>query len=238
MGRVRRADADPEVNSSIYVFDAALCGGARPARAAQRAGRALPHRLRSPHRRGGGAGHVVGRRTARSRSASTRAPSSAIAAAELRERINEQHMLAGVTIVDPASTWIEADVELEADVTIHPFTVIRGDVRVARGVEIGPFCVPAPWHRARRGGEGGTFVEVKNSRSAHGRRSRICHMSVTRTSERTRTSPPATSPQTSRTRRARASSARRSGATSGPASTIPFLPPSRSEIMRGSRPDR
>src|SRR4030095_8129961 len=40
------------------------------------------------------------------------------------------------------------------------------------------------------------------------------------------------------TRRAKASSAPRSGATSGPASTIRSLPPSRSEIMRGSRQDR
>ncbi len=66
------------------------------------------------------------------------------AAETLRDRINERHMLAGVTIVDPASTWIDADVELEADVTIHPFTVIRGNVRVARGVEIGPFCYVRP----------------------------------------------------------------------------------------------
>jgi bifunctional UDP-N-acetylglucosamine pyrophosphorylase/glucosamine-1-phosphate N-acetyltransferase len=45
--------------------------------------------------------------------------------AALRDRINERHMLAGVTIVDPASTWIEDDVQIEADVTIHPFTVLR-----------------------------------------------------------------------------------------------------------------
>ena len=37
-------------------------------------------------------------------------------------------MLAGVTIVDPASTWIEAGVEIEPDVVVHPFTVIRGGV--------------------------------------------------------------------------------------------------------------
>ena len=36
------------------------------------------------------------------------------------------HMLAGVTIVDPATTWIEAGVELEPDAVIHPFTVLRG----------------------------------------------------------------------------------------------------------------
>src|SRR5499427_7449516 len=37
----------------------------------------------------------------------------ALAAASLRDRINEGHMLAGVTIVDPATTWIEAGVEIE-----------------------------------------------------------------------------------------------------------------------------
>src|SRR5207248_4034423 len=36
------------------------------------------------------------------------------AAEALRDRINEAHMLAGVTIVDPASTWIDAEVEIEA----------------------------------------------------------------------------------------------------------------------------
>src|SRR5581483_8511179 len=55
----------------------------------------------------------------------------ALAAASLRDRINEAHMLAGVTIVDPSSTWIEAGVEIEADVVVHPYTVIRGEVRIA-----------------------------------------------------------------------------------------------------------
>ena len=55
----------------------------------------------------------------------------AFVAAKLRDRINEAHMLAGVTIVDPASTWIEVGVEIEPDVTIHPFTVLRGRRRAA-----------------------------------------------------------------------------------------------------------
>src|SRR6266550_9142779 len=49
----------------------------------------------------------------------------AVVAAKLRDRINEAHMLAGVTIVDPFSTWIEADVEIEPDVTIQPFSHLR-----------------------------------------------------------------------------------------------------------------
>src|SRR5438067_3255084 len=49
----------------------------------------------------------------------------AAAAAHLRGRINAAHMAAGVTIVDPATTWIEPTVELEADTTVHPFTILR-----------------------------------------------------------------------------------------------------------------
>ena len=47
----------------------------------------------------------------------------------LRDRINEGST-SGVTIVDPQTTWIEPQVELEADTTIHPFTVVRGATRV------------------------------------------------------------------------------------------------------------
>ena len=65
----------------------------------------------------------------------------AAAAAVLRDRINEAHMLAGVTIVDPASTWIDAEVTLEADAVIHPFTVIRGESRIAAYAEVGPHAV-------------------------------------------------------------------------------------------------
>jgi bifunctional UDP-N-acetylglucosamine pyrophosphorylase / glucosamine-1-phosphate N-acetyltransferase len=62
----------------------------------------------------------------------TRAELASIAAT-LRDRINHEHMLAGATIVDPATTWIEPSVELEPDTTIHPFTVLQGETKVARG---------------------------------------------------------------------------------------------------------
>src|SRR5207244_4504479 len=61
----------------------------------------------------------------------------ALAAASLRDRINEAHMLAGVTIVDPATTWIEAGAEIEPDVVVHPYSVIRGRVRIGRNVRAG-----------------------------------------------------------------------------------------------------
>jgi bifunctional UDP-N-acetylglucosamine pyrophosphorylase/glucosamine-1-phosphate N-acetyltransferase len=99
----------------------------------------------------------------------------AFVAAKLRDRINEAHMLAGVTIVDPASTWIDAEVELEPDVTIQPFSVLRGAIRVARGVEIGPFAYIRPETVVGEGAKIGTFVEVKKSRV--GARTKIPHLS-------------------------------------------------------------
>ncbi len=97
------------------------------------------------------------------------------AAAALRDRINESHMLAGVTIVDPQSTWIDGGVEIENDVTIHPFTVIRGDVKIASGVEIGPFAYVRPGTEVGRDAKIGTFVEVK--KSTVGARTKIPHLS-------------------------------------------------------------
>ena len=59
-------------------------------------------------------------------------------AAMLRDRINDQWMRAGVTIIDPTTTWIDATVELSNDVTIHPGTSLFGSTKVATGAVIGP----------------------------------------------------------------------------------------------------
>jgi bifunctional UDP-N-acetylglucosamine pyrophosphorylase / glucosamine-1-phosphate N-acetyltransferase len=99
----------------------------------------------------------------------------ALAAASLRDRINEEHMLAGVTIVDPGSTWIEAGVEIEADVVIHPYTVIRRGVRIESGAEIGPFACVRPVSVIGEGAKIGTFVELKNA--AVGASAKIPHLS-------------------------------------------------------------
>jgi bifunctional UDP-N-acetylglucosamine pyrophosphorylase/glucosamine-1-phosphate N-acetyltransferase len=63
------------------------------------------------------------------------------AASELRRRIVEEHMAAGVTIVDPSTTWIDPDVVIEADAIIQPFTVLRGSTVVRALAEIGPHAV-------------------------------------------------------------------------------------------------
>jgi len=57
---------------------------------------------------------------------------------EARRRILESHMLAGVTVVDPDSTWIDAGVEIEPDATIEPGCSLRGATRIGEGAVVGP----------------------------------------------------------------------------------------------------
>ena len=116
----------------------------------------------------------------------------AAAAAVLRDRVNGAHMAAGVAIVDPASTWIDAGVEIEADAVIHPFTLLRGRTLVATGAEIGPhtvvvdaeigadalvgpFCYLRPQTSLAARAKAGTFVEIKNSRIGEG--AKVPHLS-------------------------------------------------------------
>ena len=59
-------------------------------------------------------------------------------AALLRDRINDHWMRAGVTIIDPTTTWIDATASISNDVTIHPGSAIYGTTTVAAGAVIGP----------------------------------------------------------------------------------------------------
>ena len=59
-------------------------------------------------------------------------------AALLRDRINEDLMRDGVTIVDPLSTWVDATATVASDVVLMPGTAISGKSTVATGAVIGP----------------------------------------------------------------------------------------------------
>lgn len=59
----------------------------------------------------------------------------------LRQRINEQHLLNGVTLVDPATITIEPDVEIGQDTVIHPNTALHGHTRIGANAHIGPNSV-------------------------------------------------------------------------------------------------
>jgi bifunctional UDP-N-acetylglucosamine pyrophosphorylase/glucosamine-1-phosphate N-acetyltransferase len=55
-----------------------------------------------------------------------------------RQRLLEAHMLAGVTVVDPGSTWVDAEVEIEPDARIEPGVSLRGATKVGAGTTVGP----------------------------------------------------------------------------------------------------
>lgn len=62
----------------------------------------------------------------------------AAAESELRRRTNERWLSEGVTMVDPASTYLDATVKLGPDVTLFPGTILQGATVVGAGAEIGP----------------------------------------------------------------------------------------------------
>jgi len=78
----------------------------------------------------------------------------------MRERINEKLMQGGVTIIDPASTFISFGAKIGIDTVIYPFTVIE------RGVKIGKRCSVGPFAHLREGAElkddvtAGNFIEM------------------------------------------------------------------------------
>ena len=61
-----------------------------------------------------------------------------VLAREMNRRIVEEWQRAGVTVQDPATTWIDVDVELAPDVTLLPNTQLHGATVVATGATIGP----------------------------------------------------------------------------------------------------
>jgi bifunctional UDP-N-acetylglucosamine pyrophosphorylase/glucosamine-1-phosphate N-acetyltransferase len=64
---------------------------------------------------------------------------SQLAAAELELRmiVNERHMLAGVTMIDPVRTYVDVSVELAPDVVLEPGVVLRGSTKIGEGTRIG-----------------------------------------------------------------------------------------------------
>ncbi len=55
----------------------------------------------------------------------------------LRERINDRHLLAGVTMHDPSTAYIDADVVIAADVTLEPNVALRGRTSIGAGTVVG-----------------------------------------------------------------------------------------------------
>jgi len=116
----------------------------------------------------------------------------AAAAAVLRKRILERCMLAGVTIIDPDTTYIDATVSIGQDTVVEPFSVIKGRTVIGADCRIGPHvhiedtkigdrsdC--GPFVKLRAGTEIaddvhiGSFAELVRTRV--GRGSRVPHVS-------------------------------------------------------------
>jgi bifunctional UDP-N-acetylglucosamine pyrophosphorylase / glucosamine-1-phosphate N-acetyltransferase len=111
--------------------------------------------------------------------------------AHAQARINATHMRAGVGIVDPAATYIDAGVEIGADTRIEPGCTLKAGTRVGSncairnayidqatiedGVTIGPFAYLRPGTVVRNRAKVGTFVELKNSDIGEG--TKVPHLS-------------------------------------------------------------
>ena len=114
------------------------------------------------------------------------------ASAAMRRRILEVHMLAGVTITDPATTFIDAGVMIGRDTVIEPFSVIKGTTKIGQDCKIGPHVYIedatigdrsdcGPFAKLRPGTEIGPDVHIGSFaelvRTRVGRGSRVPHVS-------------------------------------------------------------
>ena len=128
-----------EVNTGIYVFDGAALLGVLGRLSADNAQGEyyLPQALDLLRADGASiAAHVV------DDPALVLGVNDRVALAQVRalaqRAILERHMRAGVGIVDPASTWIDVDVEIEHDARIEPGCSLRGATEVGTGATVGP----------------------------------------------------------------------------------------------------
>jgi bifunctional UDP-N-acetylglucosamine pyrophosphorylase/glucosamine-1-phosphate N-acetyltransferase len=181
-----------EVNTGIFVFDALALRGVLPRLGAENSQGELylPQALEALMHDGMTvAAHLVEDRRL------VLGVNDRVALAHVRrlaqDAIHERHMHAGVGIVDPEATVIDADVEIGQDTVIEPFTTIRGRTRigggcvvrhsylvdcvVGDGASVGPFAYLRPGTVLGAGAKAGTFVEVKNSDIGAG--AKIPHLS-------------------------------------------------------------
>jgi len=86
------------------------------------------------------------------------------AAKLLQKRINEKHMLNGVTIVDPDTTYISADTEIGQDTIIFPSTYIEGKNKIGSNCKIGPMAHLRGGVEIADNVKIGNFVEVKKAK--------------------------------------------------------------------------
>jgi bifunctional UDP-N-acetylglucosamine pyrophosphorylase/glucosamine-1-phosphate N-acetyltransferase len=99
----------------------------------------------------------------------------ALANSIMQKRINEDFMLKGITIVDPASTFIGYGTKIGRDSTIYPFTVIESGVKIGKSSSVGPFAHLREGTELKDNVVLGNFAETVRSRL--GRKSCSRHFS-------------------------------------------------------------
>lgn len=142
---VEEKDADPaqrairEMNSGVYAFDGLLLADAvKRVSTSNAQGEEYLTEVLSILRQDG---HRVGAHIAADHvevEGVNDRVQLAFARRVLNSRLLEAHMRAGVTVIDPGSTWVDVDVTLEPDVVLHPGTQLHGRTVVAEGAEVGP----------------------------------------------------------------------------------------------------
>ncbi len=145
VGIVEQKDADEaqraitEINSGIYAFDAALLRAALREVGTDNAQgeKYLTDVLAIAHGQGRRVGAHVLDDLWQTEGVNDRVQLARLGA-ELNRRVVERHMRAGVTVVDPATTWIDVEVSIGRDTTILPNTQLLGASSLGEDVTIGP----------------------------------------------------------------------------------------------------
>lgn len=128
-----------EINSGIYVFDAAVLrrGLAQLKTDNSQGEQYLTDVIGVCNREGGRVGAFLIDDVWQTEGVNDRVQLARMGQ-EMNRRILDKWMLAGVTIVDPTSTWIDVDVDLSQDVTLLPGTILQGATSIASDAVIGP----------------------------------------------------------------------------------------------------
>jgi bifunctional UDP-N-acetylglucosamine pyrophosphorylase/glucosamine-1-phosphate N-acetyltransferase len=151
--------AETEVNVGCYSLDVAWARAALGALPAHASGEYHLPALAAAARTGGQfvAAAPVGE-GAEALSVNTRAEQAAVEAA-LQARLRARALEAGACLLDPSTTYLDADAVLEADAFIHPNTAVRGHSRVSAGAQVGPNAVLRDALVGRDARIGGAVVE-------------------------------------------------------------------------------
>ena len=99
----------------------------------------------------------------------------------LNQRVLQKHLDNGVTIIDPSTTWISPESEIEADTIIYPSCYITGKNKIGKNCKIGPFAHLRGDVVLEDNVKIGNFVEVKKTTIKSN--TNACHLSYLGDSE-------------------------------------------------------